>query len=166
MAGGDSDWGFRLSTSVRKGSDYVSGNGTEIPSSFESQDAGRSSATTSTRISTSTFPIRTFIKGRPSNAAQMFDITNLNTDAFNVCLTDDDDCHPWTRLQTDVWYNRTNFEVTRNKGGTVSPQDVRIMLALDQTLNLPPGTSTFSGTTNGDELSTGRPYGHRLWRQG
>lgn len=142
---GDDSWGARGSYAHRKGSDYESGDGNQIASSYESREFtlaygedlgdGRSIEFTLLRLDQTDVEFPGYV----------FDIDFLVTDGYtfeyvdaNTTLGD--------RFETELWYNRTRFE-----GNAQSPAKRAQFPLLDRI--------SYVGTTDVDSMSTGYRQG-------
>ncbi|MCA9140278.1 MAG: TonB-dependent receptor [Planctomycetales bacterium] len=106
---GGSDWGVRGNYSHRKGSDYRDGDGTTVPSSYESREFtfalgrdlgdGRSIEFSLLRLDQTGVEFPGYV----------FDIDYLVTDGYEVAYID---ANPSIadRVETELWYNRTRFQ--------------------------------------------------------
>ena len=114
--GGAAEWGFRASYGQRTGNDYDSGDGTGIPSSFNSRVAdlalGGDFAADS-RVEMNYLRVDQTDVELPGQA---FDIDFLVTDGFDVhyALENQSYCD---RLNVDAWYNRTRFDGSAQRPG-------------------------------------------------
>lgn len=107
-AGGE-DWGMRGNYSHRLGSDYEDGNGSSVPSSYESReftvaigrDLGddRSIELSLLRLDQTDVEFPGYV----------FDIDYLVTDGYEVAYIDSNP-NIADRVETEIWYNRTRFE--------------------------------------------------------
>ena len=147
--GGDEAWGFRGGYSHRGGSDYETGNGDELPSSYKSRQADL--ALGGWLTPDSRFDVQ-YIRLDQTDVefpGQFFDINALVTDAVDATYEVYD--QPlFDVLTTDLWYNRTDFY-----GDNLRPGKRRI-LPLDNVLaefpdadpNNPGGTQRISTAFN------------------
>ena len=158
--GGDETWGFRGGYSHRGGSDYETGNGTELPSSYKSRQADVALGgwlTPDSRIDVQYIRLDQTDVEFPG---QFFDINALVTDAVEA--TYEVQNQPMFDVFTaDLWYNRTDFY-----GDNLRPGKRRI-LPLDQIVFEIPdpnpqnpggtlrGTRSFNSFTDVASYSTG-----------
>lgn len=107
--GGDEDSGFRFSYGNKGGSAYQSGDGTDMPAGYHSQDFDVAFGHDFTPNSRIEFHYLRLDQGKVLFPGQAFDINYLVTDAFEVDyeLTDSDFSD---RISIDTWYNRTRFQ--------------------------------------------------------
>lgn len=140
MMGAES-WGLRASYSHRRGGDYESGNGTEIPASYKSRmftlaygedlGDGRSIEFSLLRLDQTDVEFPGYV----------FDIDYLVTDGYSFTYTDENATIA-DRTETDLWYNRTRFA-----GNAQSPAKRQQFPFLDRI--------DYVGTTDVDSMSTG-----------
>ncbi len=112
--GGGNDYGYIVHYGQRKGSDYLAGNGQQVPSSYQSQNVLMQfgfdwSPNTKTEIRYNYFGL-----GDTEYALQFFDVSSLKTNALNVITTNVDptDGSVWIN---QIWFNETDFR--GNNGG-------------------------------------------------
>ncbi|MBI3468763.1 MAG: TonB-dependent receptor [Planctomycetes bacterium] len=142
LLGGSSDWGFRTSYGHRTDSDYESGDGTDIPSSFNSRDLDTALGFDLSPDSHLEFSYLRLDQTDVEFPGQIFDIDFLVTDAYELKYTLDNQCY-FDRLTLDTWYNRTRFEGDAQHSGKR-----RQIPQLNAPLN-------FVGFTDVDSMSTG-----------
>ncbi len=107
--GGDENSGYRFSYGNKGGSAYQSGDGTDMPAGYHSQDFDLAFGYDFTPNSRIEFHYLRLDQGKVLFPGQAFDINYLVTDAFEVGyeLTDSDFSD---RISVDAWYNRTRFQ--------------------------------------------------------
>ncbi|MDB5334441.1 MAG: TonB-dependent receptor [Planctomycetaceae bacterium] len=139
--GGDENSGFRVGFGDKEGNDYQSGNGTNMPASYHSQDFDVAFGYDFTPNSHIEFNYLRLDQTNVLFPGQAFDINYLVTDAFEVGyeLTDSDFSD---RINIDAWYNRTRFQ-----GDNLRPSK-RVQFPLYNFLG-------FKATTDVDSMSTG-----------
>ena len=153
--GGDSDWGYRLSYGDKKGSDYLSGNDTQIPSSYDTNDVWANwgySINPDQRLELGYIRYEQIDTEYPG---QFFNIDDLITDGFNARLIDEGPQGPWSRFVVDGWWNRTRFNGDNfGKRNPLFPEVQRAEFAFAQ---FNPSTSAvrIDALTAGDLVSTG-----------
>ena len=165
--GGDRDWGYRLSYGDKKGSDYLSGNDLQIPSSYDSNDVWAEfgySINPDQRVELRYLRDEQIDTEYPG---QFFNIDDLMTDSFNMRVLDEGPQGPWTRFVIDTWYNRTRYNGDNlAKRRPDFPEVDRTEFAVDSFLQDPvPGDDFFpppmfcatriDAETDGDMLTTG-----------
>ena len=142
---GDESWGVRGSYSHRKGNNYESGDGNDIPSSYESREFslaygedlgdGRSIEFTLLRLDQTDVEFPGYV----------FDIDYLVTDGYTFEYVDENSTLG-DRSETELWYNRTRFE-----GNAQNPAKRAQFPLLDRL--------AYVGTTDVDSTSTGYRQG-------
>jgi iron complex outermembrane recepter protein len=155
VSGGAEDWGFIGHYGNRKGSDYRSGNGTLIPSSYDNQTfVGQVGAdlTDSSRVE---MRYDRLDQNDTEYALQFFDINYLGNDSTSIRYTNTDPGSIFSRSDFDVWYNRTRYHGD-NQNDSKAPVRGRVEFALG-------GGATFFGSTFGDRMLTG---GRSMWTIG
>ncbi len=145
LLAGDSDWGVRASYAHRRGNDYLSGDGDQIPASYKSREFslaygedlgdGRSIEFSLLRLDQTDIQFPGYV----------FDIDYLVTDGYSVDYIDEH-CELSDRFETEVWYNRTRFN-----GNAQDPQKRQQFPFLEDI--------QYIGTTDVDSLSTGYRQG-------
>ncbi len=142
--GGGDDWGFRLSYGDRKGSDYESGNGTRIPSSYHNQDIWGEFSYDLSPYQHIDFAYQRLDQTNTEYPCQFFDVPFMGTYGFETQLVDEDPTAPWTKFVVGGWYNRTWFRGFRSKFDAPGfPVVDRIDFALNQDFG---GMNFLSGT--------------------
>ena len=107
--GGDEKSGYRVGYGHRTGNDYESGDGENVPSSYNSRNLmSRLAGTCPTIICWSSTYLRLDQTGIEF-PGQAFDIDWLVTDGFEL-LFEDTSFDAFDRLTVEGWYNRTRFE--------------------------------------------------------
>ena len=157
--GGGNDYGYIVHYGHRKGSDYIAGNGQQVPSSYQSQNVLMQfgfdiSPDTKTEIRYNYFGL-----GDTEYALQFFDISSLKTNAVNVITTHVDpcDCSVWVN---QIWFNQTDFRGNNLEPGKRGVRG-RVTDALNDDLaaNGSPGAGfgadDFAATVSGDLGSHG-----------
>jgi iron complex outermembrane receptor protein len=154
--GGDYDWGYRISYGDKKGSDYVSGNDTQIPSSYDTNDVWANwgySINPDQRLELGYIRYEQIDTEYPG---QFFNIDDLITDGFNARLIDEGPQGPWTRLTLDGWWNRTRFNGDNfGKRNPIFPEIQRAEFAFEQFNTVVGGSTRIDALTAGDLVSTG-----------
>jgi len=145
VLGGDSDSGFRLSYGHRTGSDYESGDGTLLPSSYKSRDL-----TFAYGIDLSPYRRLEFSALRLDQtdlelSGQAFDIDYLVTDAYELEYTNDMGSFS-DRFELSTWYNRTELAGSAQRAG--KQRQFPVYDSID-----------FVGNTDVDSMSTGYTAG-------
>ena len=115
VEGGESDWGFRIGYGQKTGNDYQSGNGTDIPSSYQSRDVDFALGYDLTQDSSIEFHYLRLDQTNVEFPGQLFDMDFLKTDGFEATYELRNQDH-FDRLVIDTWYNNTQF-----KGNAQSP---------------------------------------------
>ncbi len=107
--GGDENSGFRIGYGNKGGNTYQSGDGSDIPAGYHSQDFDVAFGYDFTPNSRLEFHYLRLDQTNVLFPGQAFDMNYLVTDAFDVNyeLTDSDFSD---RINVDVWYNRTRFQ--------------------------------------------------------
>lgn len=141
--GGDSDWGFRLSYGHKTGNDYESGNGTDIPSSYNSRDVDFALGYDFSPDSSIEFHYLRLDQTGVEFPGQLFDMNYLVTDGFEATYELRNQDHV-DRLVVDTWHNNTRF-----KGNAQSPTKKR------QFPGLFTAVPDYTGFTDVDSTSSG-----------
>ncbi len=166
VSGGTQDFGYRLSYGHRNANDYQAGNRTYIPSHYNTGDVLAElgyNLSSSQRIEGS---YRRQDMNHTAYPGEFFDVSSLETNAFNLRYIDEDVTAPWTRLTAQSWYNNNNMT-----GNTFNSTKAPIVNAVERALtsDLYPSFATpdasqnpaapnfvgFSGATVGSITSTG-----------
>lgn len=113
--GGEDDWGFRIGYGHKTGSDYHSGDGTDIPSSYKSRDVDVALGYDLTEDSSIEFHYLRLDQTDVEFPGQLFDMNYLVTDGFEATYELRNQDH-FDRLVIDSWYNNTRF-----RGNAQSP---------------------------------------------
>lgn len=143
VSAGTQNMGFRLSYGHRNGNDYEAGNDQHIESHYNNGDILGELGYNLSSTQRVELNYRRLDQNHTAYPGQFFDITGLETNAFNVRYIDEEPTKPWTRLVTQGWYNKTNLA-----GNTFNPNHQPTVSAVEQSL------TTFY--TN-QELLTGNP---------
>lgn len=172
VSGGTQDFGYRFSYGHRNGNDYQSGNGTYIPSHYNTGDVLAElgyNLSSGQRIEA---VYRRQDMNHTAYPGEFFDVSSMETNAYNLRYIDEDVTMPWTRLTAQGWYNNNNLT-----GNTFNSTKQPIVNAVEKSLteslypsvaapfgsppatpfanpNLPPLVG-FSGGTVGSLTSTG-----------
>ena len=107
--GGDQTWGFRFGYGHRTGSDYDSGAGDQIPSSYKSRDIDVALGAQLTPTDAIDFNYLRLDQTDVELAGQAFDIDFLVTDGYEVKYVAEQS-RIADRFVMESWYNRTRFE--------------------------------------------------------
>lgn len=114
--GGSQDWGFRVGYGHRTGNDYVSGDGTGIPSSYKSRDLDLALGADLTRNSSIEFSALRLDQTDVEYPGQAFDMDYLVTDGYDLEYElRDQPC--FDRFVVNTWFNRTRFEGNAQRSG-------------------------------------------------
>jgi iron complex outermembrane recepter protein len=117
--GGSSDWGYRIGYDIFSGSDYRSGNDTQMPSSFNSQNIDFAMGFDFTCNSHLEIHILRQDLHDVEFPGQVFDINKQITDGYTVRYTLDHQEY-FDKMVFDAWYNYTRFD-----GDTTHPSKLR-----------------------------------------
>jgi len=150
--GGGSNYGYRFSYGHRIGSDYDSGNNTQIPSSYKNRNVLGEMSFDITPYQHIEFDYLRLDQTDVEYPLQVYDTRFLVTDGYSVRLVDEDPAGPWDRLEVSGWHNRTRFEGDTSSSAKQTTVTSRIENALAG-IGLP-GTN-FESATDGDVQSTG-----------
>ncbi len=138
---GSDDWGFRGTYAQRGGSDYNSGDGDQIPASYNSREfSGAYGADLGDERSIE-FSLLRLDQNDIELPGYVFDIESLETEGYGVEYIDNQS-GIGDRFETDLWYNRTSLN-----GNAFSPSKVQQFPGLT--------ASIVPMTTDVDSLSTG-----------
>lgn len=157
--GGSSDWGYVINYTDRTGADYRSGGDAtwaRIPSSYRVQSyLGQIGFDLSPELSVE-FRFSQIDQSDTEYAAQIFDILEAPTTAFNLALVYEDPYGSQSH-RVEAWNNRSHYlGDTRSASKHLAAYPVidRVNAALDAAFpNDPP--ANFAGDTDGDIVSTG-----------
>jgi iron complex outermembrane receptor protein len=131
--GGATNWGYRLSYGHRRGNDYVSGDDTTIPSSYNNRDVWGELGFDINPYQRVEFAYQRLDQTDTEYPGQFFDISFLKTYGFELRLVDEDPAAPWSKLFIEGWYNRTAFRGdTSAKNNPNFPVMQRVDWALDE----------------------------------
>jgi outer membrane receptor protein involved in Fe transport len=155
VLGGSADWGYIGHYGARTGSDYRSGNGTLIPSSYNNQTFVGQVGADLTDSSSIEMRYDRLDQNDTEYALQFFDIEYLGNDSTSVRYSNTNPGGIFSRTDFDVWYNRTRYHGD-NQNASKEPVRARVETALG------PGTDFF-GNTFGDRMLTG---GRSMWTLG
>jgi hypothetical protein len=158
---GGENYGAIGNYGLRVGSDYRAGNGQLIPSSFHTQNVLLQTGW-DTANGNVEFRYNRFDMWDTEYALQIFDISSLKTDSFNLNYTGVDNV---VDAQNDMqlWYNQNGF---RGNNLNASKREIRARVAngLDRDFNTNAfNSNSFAGFVQGNLVSTGargvRTYG-------
>ncbi|MBX3427236.1 MAG: TonB-dependent receptor [Pirellulales bacterium] len=139
--GGDDVWGFRAGYGHRTGSDYSSGDGSLIPSSYKSRDIDLGLGAQLTPNSSLEGMALRLDQTDVELAGQAFDIDWLKTDGYEIRFIQESPV--WAdRVDVDGWYNQTSFAGSAQRAGKRAQFPILDRIA-------------FTGNTWVDSLSTG-----------
>ena len=142
---GDSDWGVRASYAQRGGSDYQSGDGTDISSSYKSREFTLAYGEDLGDGRSIEFSLLRLDQNDVQFPGYVFDIDSLVTDGYTFDYVDDN-CTLGDRFETELWYNRTRFS------GNAQGANKRQQFPFLDRIN-------YTGTTDVDSMSTGYRQG-------
>ncbi len=141
FVGGDQDWGYRFGYSHRTGNDYVAGDGTKIPASYNSRTFDFTYGRDLTDESSFEFTYLRLDQTDVEFPGMAFDMDYLVTDAFELTYLATD--HGWSDgLELDLWLNDTRF-----RGNSDSPHKLTQFPML--------GLFNYQGITNVESVSQG-----------
>ena len=150
FVGGDQDWGYRFGYSHRTGNDYVAGDGTKIPSSYNSRTFDFTYGRDLTDESSFEFTYLRLDQTDVEFPGMAFDMDYLVTDAFELTYLATD--HGWSDgLELDLWHNDTRF-----RGNSDSPHKLAQFPML--------GLFNYQGVTNVESISQGLKIGSE-WKR-
>jgi outer membrane receptor protein involved in Fe transport len=148
--GGSSDYGFRLGYGHRIGNDYEDGDGVNMPSSYKIRDVDSAIGVDLSDCSHIEFGYLRLDQTDTEFPGQVFDISYLVTDGYNLRYTlEDQSC--FDKLIVDSWYNRTRFEGDAQRAG--KRRQIPQLNSPNNRIN--PGILNFTGFTDSDEMSSG-----------
>ena len=127
--GGDSNWGYRFGYGNRTGVDYESGDGTEIPSSYHSQDYAFQMGYDINPFQKVEFRYLHVDQDDTEYFGRFFDINALTTDSFNVRVIDESPSGPWSKFVVEGWYNQNPYH-----GDTLGPGKASTMARVERAL--------------------------------
>ena len=152
VTGGDKDWGFIGSYGERSGSDYTSGDGTKIPSSYHNQDAWGELSYDINRYRRIDIAYQRLDQSNTEIPCEFFDIAQLDTYGVQLRVADTNPMSPWTSSKVEAWYNRTEFRGVTPLANPGFPVIERVNFSLTDYF----GTTThLTGTTQGALSSSG-----------
>ena len=111
---GDETWGARIGYGHRTGSDYSSGNGTDIPSSYKSRDIDLALGFDLGSDDHVEFNLLRLDQTDVEFPGQAFDLDYLVTDGYEMSWTHNG-IGLFDQMELDTWYNQTRF------AGTLDP---------------------------------------------
>jgi outer membrane receptor protein involved in Fe transport len=158
--GGNTNWGFRLTYDINTASDYESGDGRKLPSSYNNQFANFAFGFDLSRTESVELRYLHVDQNNVLFPGLLTDINNLATDAVTARYTAKEG-HWFDRLTIDGWVNQTSFN-----GDSANPQTRAQIPALDNIFPayLSPANAALDTTfgpvrldinTNGNALSYG-----------
>ncbi|MCC6494117.1 MAG: TonB-dependent receptor [Pirellulales bacterium] len=153
--GGGTNWGFIGHYGSRTGSDYRSGNGTLIPSSYNNQSFLGQIGFDLSPSSKVEVRYDRLDQNDAEYALQFFDIDYLGNDSSSIRYVDTDPGGIFSQADFSVWYNRTRYHGD-NQNASKAPVRDRVQAAI-------PGNEDFSAFTFGDRMLTG---GRSMWTIG
>lgn len=106
--GGSTDWGYRVSYGQRKGSDYTTGDGDKIASSYDSGDLNVAFGKNFTPNDRLEFNYLRLDQHDLEFPGLYYDIRKLKTDGYELKYTGSNPAF-CDLLMSEVWYNRTAF---------------------------------------------------------
>lgn len=166
VSGGTQNFGYRFSYGHRNANNYRAGNGQYIPSHYNNGDILAEVGYNLSGFQRLELGYRRLDQNHTAYPGQFFDVSALQTNAFNMRYIDEDPTRSWTRLIAQGWYNQNSmagntFDIT--KQGVV--QNVERSLTSFFFPGIAPGVSLsspnfpifagFSGSTVGNLTSTG-----------
>ena len=164
--GGGSDWGYRIHYGSRKGSDYTSGNGTLIPSSYDSQTVFSQFGFDLSSTSKIEVGYNRLDQNDTEYALQFFDINYLGADAGNISYINTEPGGFFSKTRIDTWYNRTRYQGD-NANDSKSPVVGRVRAAITASLgfnvgSIDPNNPVATSPQFDDVLFEGDTNGHRM----
>ena len=144
VSGGSNNWGYRIGYGHRTGNDFETGDGNEIPSSFNSRTPDIALGTDISDVTHVDFHYFRLDQTNVEFPGQVFDMDFLVTDAFDLSLSVEGE-RGFDEFEFEGWYNRTRFE-----GANLSPGKRRQVTALDDAFPF-----RIFGNTDVDALSAG-----------
>jgi outer membrane receptor protein involved in Fe transport len=131
--GGSDFWGYRVHYGNRTGSDYESGDGTLIPSSYQSHTFMGQVGFHITDYSRMEFRYQHLDQNDTEYALQFFDVEYLGTNSYSLSYINEDPTASWTRLRFETWHNITQFKGD-NQNESKTPVRNRVIFALEDQL--------------------------------
>ena len=113
---GDETWGARIGYGHRTGSDYSSGNGTDIPSSYKSRDIDLALGFDLGSDDHVEFNLLRLDQTDVEFPGQAFDLDYLVTDGYEVSWTHNG-VGFFDQMEFDSWYNQTRFAGNNFRSG-------------------------------------------------
>lgn len=167
---GAENWGLRVGSGQRKGSDYVAGNGQHIPGSYSSTDTNIDFGYSFSEYQRMEVSYMRYDQGYTQYPARFFDLNFLKTDSVNLRYTGQDPTKPWTMASGQIWFNNTQFGGNNaNKYLPYYPEGQYAVQAIDlqQGVALPaptaanpaPSIGNISASTSGQTSNTGARTG-------
>ena len=169
VSGGTNNLGYRFSYGHRNANDYRAGNNVYIPSHYNSGDVLAEIGYNLSGSQRLEMTYRRLDQNHTAYPGQFFDVSSLQTNAFNLRYIDEDPTRPWTRLIAQGWYNQNSMT-----GNTFNPTKQPTVQAVQRSLTQfyypstitqfggSPTTNTniplltgFAGSTVGDVSSAG-----------
>ncbi|HVW36790.1 MAG TPA: TonB-dependent receptor plug domain-containing protein, partial [Pirellulales bacterium] len=166
VSGGTQNLGYRFSYGHRNANNYRAGNDVFIPSHYNNGDILAEVGYNLSGFQRLEIGYRRLDQNHTAYPGQFFDVSALETNAFNVRYFDEDPTRRWTRLTAQGWYNQNNMT-----GNTFDTTKQGVVQNVDRSLTnfffpgIAPGVSPsspafpiyagFSGGTVGNILNTG-----------
>ncbi|MCU0962200.1 MAG: hypothetical protein MUF48_19055, partial [Pirellulaceae bacterium] len=164
--GGSQDWGYIFSYGIRAGADYFAGGQapiSRIPAQYELQNFLGQVGFDLPEDARMEFRATRMDGSDIEYAAQIFDIDNFVTDAYQATYIKPDACYGGD-LRASAWYNRSRFNGSFPPADQPSDKRLPTFSVVDRIEaalgNVTGDTVSLQGDTNGDLTSTGA----RLWR--
>ncbi len=144
LFGGSEDWGYRVSYGHRKGSDYTTGDGFTIPSSYDSGDLNVALGKNLSPDDRFEFNFLRLDQRNLEFPGLYYDISRLKTEGYELKYTGSNPTYCDLQL-SEIWYNRTGF-----RGDTAAPSK-------QSSIPLPDGIIGPDGIelTDGDAVTDG-----------
>lgn len=114
--GGDRDWGARISYGQRTGNDYLTGNGLEIPASYNSRDIDFLYGMDTSANGRLDFGYLRLDQTDLEFPGQVFDTRYLGTEGYRLRYLLENQEY-FDRFQVTAFYNRTVFSGDAQQGG-------------------------------------------------
>lgn len=152
VMGGDTDYGYRVSYGHRTGSDYETGNGTRLPTSYNSRDLDLALGYDLSDDSSIEFNYLRLDQTGVEFPGLVFDINALVTDGFSATYTLENQAEV-DLVTIEGWYNATRFNGDTFRSG--KNRQIPSLRNILSPFNIPGFTGPGNAITDVDAYSSG-----------
>ena len=150
--GGSADYGYIINYGFRNGSDYLSGNRTLIPGSYNVNNVSSQLGFQLSEYTKLEARYDFMDQTKTQYPGQFFRVDRMQTNNISFSVNDYDDPFADVRMRVDGWHNRTPMRGSLDDGGVFRIRD-RIEAALNNFFT--PANVAFTGTTAGSIATSG-----------